>query len=80
VQGQQLNGTQFGDRPLNVTAPMSAMAAGVVPAHPGLAMQMQQIQSMQVSSQGVVALLLPRLNKLLVSGAGQDAYRPVYAQ
>ncbi|KAL6752927.1 hypothetical protein V8C86DRAFT_2738789 [Haematococcus lacustris] len=47
VQGQQLNSTQFGDRPLNVTAPMSAMAAGVVPANPALAMQMQQIQQMQ---------------------------------
>lgn len=49
-QGQQLNGTMFGDRQLHVTAPMSAMAAGVIPAHPTLAMQMQQIQNMQVSA------------------------------
>ncbi len=46
---QQLNLTMFGDRPLYVTAPLSAMQAGVVPANPPLAMQMQQIMQMQVS-------------------------------
>ncbi len=48
AQGQALNGTMFGDRTLNVTAPMAAMSAGVMPANPALAMHMQQIQSMQV--------------------------------
>ena len=47
-QAQQLNNTLFGDRPLHVTAPIAAMSSGVVPANPGLAMQMQQIQQMQV--------------------------------
>lgn len=47
-QAQQLNNTMFGDRPLSVTAPIAAMAAGITPANPQLAMQVQQIQQMQV--------------------------------
>jgi hypothetical protein len=47
-QAQQLNNTLFGDRPLHVTAPIAAMSSGIVPANPALAMQMQQIQQMQV--------------------------------
>lgn len=47
-QAQALHQTQFGDRQLRVTAPIAAMSIGVVPSDPGLAMQMQQIQQMQV--------------------------------
>lgn len=50
-QAQQLNNTPFGDRPLHVTAPIAAMSSGIVPANPALAMQMQQIQQMQVWNQ-----------------------------
>lgn len=57
-QGQQLHGMQLGDRCITVTAPVSSMSQGVLPTNPILALQMQQLQQMQVSDWlGVSAML-----------------------
>jgi hypothetical protein len=48
AQATALHGTQFGDRPLRVTLPITVMASGIIPTDTQLAMQVQQIQQMQV--------------------------------